>query len=172
LLDTRLSAWTGTRKYSSVPIADRPFHVAHVGFSRNFSTSCTTRTTTLPLDLDEYCELIRTVSQPTRQYERSVMPPKTRCRSKLIPTLSKAATPTSSLLSALLSVLSTPPRIIQSPPTQPRRASVALVLRLRPPPGLEIPKEQWGVGMGLDEFFRLRECDAQRIEIGFKHVRR
>lgn len=91
-----------------------------------------------------------------------------RCCARLIPTLSAAATPTSSLLSALLSVRSTPPRIIQSPPTQPRRASVALVLRLRPPPGLEIPEEEWGVGMGLDEFFRLRECDAQRIEIGFK----
>lgn len=39
--------------------------VAHVGLSRNFSTSCTTRTTTLLLDLDEYCESIRTFSQPS-----------------------------------------------------------------------------------------------------------
>lgn len=62
-----------------------------------------------------------------------------------------------SLQSALLSLRATPPRIIQSPPTQPRRASVALVLRLNPPPGLEIPEHQFGVGFDLDTFFKLRE---------------
>lgn len=77
--------------------------------------------------------------------------------------LAFAATSTSSLLSALLSVRSTPPRIIQSPPTQPRRASVALVLRLTPPEGLKIPEEEWGVGLGLDEFFKLRESESESV---------
>lgn len=64
---------------------------------------------------------------------------------------------TQALLSALLSLRSTPPRIIQSPPTQPRRASVALIIRLKPPEGLSVPESQAGVGLGLEEFFRLRE---------------
>jgi hypothetical protein len=82
---------------------------------------------------------------------------------------------TSSLLSALLSLRATPPRIIQSPPTQPRRASVALIIRyvhmltqcfyakpfnfdcrLKPPTGLNIPANESGVGLSIEEFFRLR----------------
>ncbi|KAJ9098706.1 hypothetical protein QFC21_004354 [Naganishia friedmannii] len=63
---------------------------------------------------------------------------------------------TSSLLSALLSLRATPPRIIQSPPTQPRRASVALIIRLKPSVGLEIPPQEYGTGSSIEEFFRLR----------------
>lgn len=63
--------------------------------------------------------------------------------------------PTPALLSALLSLRSTPPRLIQSPPTQPRRASVALIIRLKPPEGLDIPEYENGVGSTIEEFFRL-----------------
>lgn len=59
------------------------------------------------------------------------------------------------LQSAIQSLRSTPPRIIQSPPSQPRRASVALVVRLSPPEGLHIPENQYGVGLSVDDFFQL-----------------
>lgn len=72
--------------------------------------------------------------------------------------------------SMLLSLRHTSPRLIKSPPTQPRRASVAMILRMRPAPDLVfeghepagwtgdvIKRDQWGLGLGLSDFFRLRE---------------
>ncbi|WVF66452.1 hypothetical protein IAT40_001192 [Kwoniella sp. CBS 6097] len=76
--------------------------------------------------------------------------------------------PASDLLALLQDLRLSPPRVIQSPPTQPRRASVALIIRLRPaselvfeghePEGYtgEVVKEaDWGQGYTLDDFFRL-----------------
>lgn len=70
----------------------------------------------------------------------------------------------------LLSLRLTSPRLIKSPPTQPRRASVAMILRMRPAPSLVfegsepegwtgdvIKRDQFGLGLGLDDFFRLRK---------------
>lgn len=70
----------------------------------------------------------------------------------------------------LLSLRHTSPRLIKSPPTQQRRASVAMILRMHPAPelvfeghepagykGEVVKKEDWGLGLGLDDFFRLRK---------------
>ncbi|KAI0052905.1 hypothetical protein FA95DRAFT_1181656 [Auriscalpium vulgare] len=43
------------------------------------------------------------------------------------------------LARALQRIRSTPPRIIASPPTQPRRAAVALIIRVLPPPNYSLP---------------------------------
>ncbi|WRT63637.1 uncharacterized protein IL334_000560 [Kwoniella shivajii] len=77
-------------------------------------------------------------------------------------------TPSSELLSLLQDLRLSVPRVIQSPPTQPRRASVALIIRLRPAPelvfegnepegyiGRVISKSDFGVGYTLDDFFKL-----------------
>lgn len=40
---------------------------------------------------------------------------------------------------ALHRIRSTHPRVIASPPTQPRRAAVALIIRVVPPPNLPLP---------------------------------
>ena len=69
----------------------------------------------------------------------------------------------------LTSLRQTPPRLIQSPPTQPRRASVAMILRLRPAPtlvfagrepegyeGEVISEEDFGLGYGINDFLQLR----------------
>lgn len=74
--------------------------------------------------------------------------------------------------SMLLSLRLTSPRLIKSPPTQMRRASVAMILRMRPSPDLVfeghepngwtggvVKREDWGLGLGLDDFFRLRRSD-------------
>lgn len=76
--------------------------------------------------------------------------------------------PAQNLLALIQSLRSTPPRLILSPPTQPRRASVALILRMRPAPDLVfegnipegyvgpvIPTEEFGVGLPFEEFLRL-----------------
>ncbi|OCF41715.1 hypothetical protein I317_04419 [Kwoniella heveanensis CBS 569] len=76
--------------------------------------------------------------------------------------------PASDLLALLQDLRLSPPRVIQSPPTQPRRASVALIIRLRPAPelvfeghepdgytGQVIKEADWGQGYTLDDFFRL-----------------
>jgi hypothetical protein len=78
--------------------------------------------------------------------------------------------PAEDLHSLLHSLRHTSPRLITSPPTQPRRASVALIIRMRPAPSLAfeghvpegwtgevIPKSDWGLGLNLEDFFRLRE---------------
>lgn len=70
----------------------------------------------------------------------------------------------------LLSLRQTSPRLIKSPPTQQRRASVAMIVRMRPSPelvfegsepegwtGEVVKRDQWGLGLGLDDFFRLCE---------------
>jgi hypothetical protein len=54
-----------------------------------------------------------------------------------------------------------------------RRASVAMILRMRPSPdlvfeghepkgwtGSVVKREDWGLGLGLDDFFRLRRSDG------------
>lgn len=79
-------------------------------------------------------------------------------------------TPADNLLSLLQSLRGTPPRLILSPPTQPRRASVALILRMKPAPelvfegnvpdnydGPVIPADEFGIGLPFDEFLRLGE---------------
>ncbi|CAD6586295.1 MAG: hypothetical protein TREMPRED_004383 [Tremellales sp. Tagirdzhanova-0007] len=76
--------------------------------------------------------------------------------------------PTENVFPLLQSLRHTSPRLIQSPPTQPRRASVALIIRFRPaddlvfvghePEGWRgpvIPHSDFGLGLGLDDFFRL-----------------
>ncbi|RXW22890.1 hypothetical protein EST38_g2944 [Candolleomyces aberdarensis] len=55
---------------------------------------------------------------------------------------------------ALHRVRKTPPRIIASPPTQPRRAAVALIIRVVPSPHSPLPKTP-SVPPTLAEFFRL-----------------
>ncbi|WWD05899.1 hypothetical protein V865_003983 [Kwoniella europaea PYCC6329] len=79
-------------------------------------------------------------------------------------------TPSADLLALLQDLRLSVPRVIQSPPTQPRRASVALIIRLKPAPELvfeghepegyigggELIKESdFGLGYTLDDFFRL-----------------
>ncbi|ORY25179.1 hypothetical protein BCR39DRAFT_471642 [Naematelia encephala] len=72
------------------------------------------------------------------------------------------------VLCLLQSLRHTPPRCIVSPATQPRRASVALIIRMKPgpelafeghePPGWTgevIPEADFGLGLGMDDFFRL-----------------
>ncbi|KAI0257331.1 hypothetical protein BJV78DRAFT_1161781 [Lactifluus subvellereus] len=49
------------------------------------------------------------------------------------------STRTRLLSRALQRIRSTPPRIIASPPTQPRRAAVALIIRVVPPPNFPLP---------------------------------
>lgn len=78
--------------------------------------------------------------------------------------------PAQNVLQLIRGLRTTPPRLILSPPTQPRRASVALILRMKPaaelvfeghiPEGYAgpvIPAEDFGVGLPPDEFLRLRE---------------
>ncbi|KLT40136.1 hypothetical protein CC85DRAFT_287844 [Cutaneotrichosporon oleaginosum] len=76
--------------------------------------------------------------------------------------------PAQNVLALIQSLRLTPPRLILSPPTQPRRASVALIIRMKPAPGLVfegavpngyagpvVPQEEFGVGMQFDDFLRL-----------------
>ncbi|KZV70331.1 hypothetical protein PENSPDRAFT_607459 [Peniophora sp. CONT] len=62
---------------------------------------------------------------------------------------------TTALLSrALHRLRTTAPRIIASPPTQPRRAAVALILRIVPPPNFPLPPAPSGDSkLSLPEFF-------------------
>ncbi|KAL0243942.1 hypothetical protein I308_105205 [Cryptococcus tetragattii IND107] len=77
-------------------------------------------------------------------------------------------TPSTALLSLIHSLRALPTRLIQSPPTQPRRASVAIIIRLRPaeelvfeghgPEGWTgdvISREDWGEGLELEDFMKL-----------------
>ncbi|OCF71245.1 hypothetical protein I204_08198 [Kwoniella mangroviensis CBS 8886] len=79
-------------------------------------------------------------------------------------------TPSADLLALLQDLRLSVPRVIQSPPTQPRRASVALIIRLKPAPelifeghepegyiggGALIKESDFGLGYTLDDFFRL-----------------
>ncbi|WWC66899.1 uncharacterized protein I206_100806 [Kwoniella pini CBS 10737] len=76
--------------------------------------------------------------------------------------------PSADLLALLQDMRLSVPRVIQSPPTQPRRASVALIIRLKPAPelvfegheqegytGEVIKQSDFGLGYTLDDFFRL-----------------
>lgn len=78
--------------------------------------------------------------------------------------------PAQNVLSLIQSLRSTPPRLILSPPSQPRRASVALILRMRPAPelvfegnepagytGPVVPADEFGIELPFDEFLRLGE---------------
>ncbi|KAJ7630581.1 hypothetical protein FB45DRAFT_915926 [Roridomyces roridus] len=56
------------------------------------------------------------------------------------------------LSKALHRIRSTPPRVIASPPTQPRRAAVAILIRVVPAPGGPIPPTN---PVTLSEFFEL-----------------
>ncbi|KAF9498093.1 hypothetical protein BDN71DRAFT_1386480, partial [Pleurotus eryngii] len=59
---------------------------------------------------------------------------------------------------ALHRIRSTPPRIIASPPTQPRRAAVAIIIRVVPSPDAAFPAPQLGSSTApttLSEFFDL-----------------
>ncbi|KAH9836508.1 uncharacterized protein C8Q71DRAFT_857742 [Rhodofomes roseus] len=58
---------------------------------------------------------------------------------------------------ALHHIRSTPPRVISSPATQPRRAAVALIIRVVPPPSYNLPPEPTP---GLTEFFQLDWVNA------------
>ncbi|KAF8499465.1 hypothetical protein JB92DRAFT_2981477 [Gautieria morchelliformis] len=74
------------------------------------------------------------------------------------------------LAHALHKIRSTPPRLISSPPTQPRRAAVAIILRVVPPPGYsDSPRSS--KPPGLAEFFQLDWVNARgaRAEILFLH---
>lgn len=63
------------------------------------------------------------------------------------------------LAHALTKIRSTPPRIITSPPTQPRRAAVALVIRVTPPRSSpQVPPRQ--TQPSLQEFFQLDWVNA------------
>ena len=63
------------------------------------------------------------------------------------------------LAHALTKIRSTPPRVITSPPTQPRRAAVALVIRVTPPRNLpQLPSRQ--TQPSLKEFFQLDWVNA------------
>lgn len=63
------------------------------------------------------------------------------------------------LSQALNRIRSTPPRIIQSPPTQPRRAAVALVIRVAPPPNYP-PILPYQSQPSLTDFFQLDWVNA------------
>ncbi|KAK1926197.1 hypothetical protein DB88DRAFT_481029 [Papiliotrema laurentii] len=82
--------------------------------------------------------------------------------------MSDIPTPAESIHALLTSLRLTPPRLIQSPPTQPRRASVALIIRMKPSPELAfqgrvpegwtgevIPEEDFGIGYTIEDFFAL-----------------
>lgn len=63
------------------------------------------------------------------------------------------------LAHALTKIRSTPPRVITSPPTQPRRAAVALVIRVTPPRNFpQITTHQ--AQPSLQEFFQLDWVNA------------
>ncbi|KAI0308023.1 hypothetical protein B0F90DRAFT_1832053 [Multifurca ochricompacta] len=62
------------------------------------------------------------------------------------------STHTRLLSRALQRIRSTPPRVIASPPTQPRRAAVALILRVVPPPNFPLPSKP-ATPPSLIEFF-------------------
>ena len=63
------------------------------------------------------------------------------------------------LAHALTKIRSTPPRVITSPPTQQRRAAVALVIRVTPPRSFpQIPPRQ--TQSSLQEFFQLDWVNA------------
>ena len=63
------------------------------------------------------------------------------------------------LAHALTKIRLTPPRVITSPPTQPRRAAVSLVIRVTPPKGfLQIPPPQ--TQPSLQEFFQFDWVNA------------
>lgn len=79
--------------------------------------------------------------------------------------------PIVSLLSrALLRIRSTPPRIIASPPTQPRRAAVAILIRVVPSPTANLPVLH-PTQPSLNEFFDLDwvKDPNSRPEILFLH---
>ncbi|KAF8342571.1 uncharacterized protein EI90DRAFT_2902605 [Cantharellus anzutake] len=64
------------------------------------------------------------------------------------------ASPTVELLSlAVHRICTTPPRLIASPPTQPRRAAVSLVMRIRPPEGYPLPEQSAYEVPSLEKFF-------------------
>ncbi|KAJ7225888.1 hypothetical protein GGX14DRAFT_422772 [Mycena pura] len=70
---------------------------------------------------------------------------------------------------ALHRIRATPPRIIASPPTQPRRAAVALIIRVVPPPHAVFPDEKVSQAFSLADFFELDWVNdpAARPEILF-----
>ncbi|KAI0274868.1 hypothetical protein BC834DRAFT_850061 [Gloeopeniophorella convolvens] len=72
------------------------------------------------------------------------------------------------LARALQRIRSTPPRVIASPPTQPRRAAVALIIRVVPPPHLSLPPKL-AAQPSLADFFDLDwvKHPAARPEILF-----
>ncbi|KAF7792459.1 hypothetical protein EIP86_003497 [Pleurotus ostreatoroseus] len=62
---------------------------------------------------------------------------------------------------ALTQIRSTPPRVIASPATQPRRAAVALIIRVSPPPSFPIPSSSTNTPTAdLAEFFQLDWVNA------------
>ncbi|KAI0080050.1 hypothetical protein K474DRAFT_1689478 [Panus rudis PR-1116 ss-1] len=61
---------------------------------------------------------------------------------------------------ALHQIRSTPPRIIASPATQPRRAAVALIIRVSPPPNLPSTSKNVPQATSLTEFFQLDWVNA------------
>lgn len=84
--------------------------------------------------------------------------------------------PAHNVLQLIRGLRLTPPRLILSPPTQPRRASVALIMRMKPAPelvfeghvpagygGPVVPAEDFGVGLPPDEFLRLRRLDGSPL---------
>jgi len=78
------------------------------------------------------------------------------------------------LSKALHQIRSTPPRIIASPATQPRRAAVALIIRVIPPSSpaqAEYPSQPSTSASSLTEFFNLDWVNAPgaRPEILFLH---
>ncbi|WVQ76352.1 hypothetical protein IAR50_006017 [Cryptococcus sp. DSM 104548] len=79
-----------------------------------------------------------------------------------------SSTRSAQLLTLLQSLRTTPTRLIQSPVTQPRRASVAIILRLKPaaelvfeghePEGYTgdvIARDDWGEGLEFDDYMKL-----------------
>lgn len=96
--------------------------------------------------------------------------PSARCRIQVQCSQPDIPTPAESIHALLTSLRLTPPRLIQSPPTQPRRASVALIIRMKPSPELAfqgrvpegwtgevIPEEDFGIGYTIEDFFALRK---------------
>ncbi|KAA1468499.1 hypothetical protein DENSPDRAFT_878173 [Dentipellis sp. KUC8613] len=85
----------------------------------------------------------------------------------MAPSLETTKTMSGLLARAVHRIRSTPPRIIASPPTQPRRAAVALILRVVPPPNVTLPPSS--SPPTLTEFFELEWVNhpAARPEILF-----